>query len=264
MTIRNLLRNITALLFIGALSACQTTADTPPWDLPKPAEMTDEHRNSAIAAREIEKRLPEGKFRDPIKIQWDYKNDKNRTSPMSNMTVAALTSLITGKYHIRSVEGQTRWGVTYYAPDNTSHFCKYENGKYREWKLDRYIRPSAFGLAGTFNWNPKKASTPVPKKNSRSWPHVADSNKGLLYSYGWTGKKWVAERGWIQAEYAAAFAEKCPQLPRVSTINNNQLGKTFADLIPEATPVRGFSTAFKNNPEDPMTAEMYYWSYPPQ
>ena len=110
----------------------------------------------------------------------------------------------------------------------------------------------------------KKEATSVPPKDARGWPFVGDSNKGLLYSYGWNDKKWVAEPGWVQKEYAAVFAEHCPNLPRVSTINNNQLGETFADLIPEATPVRGFSTAFKNNPANPFTASMYYWSYPPQ
>ena len=261
MTIRNLLRNITALLFIGALSACQTTADTPPWDLPKPAEMTDEHRNSAIAAREVEKSLPDGRFLDPTKVKWDWQKDKNRTEPISNMSVASLTSLVNGKYHIQKIAGQDRWFVAYYAPDNRTHFCEYENGRYREWKLDRYVRLANFGLAGIFHWHPKDKA---PAKDARGWPHVADSNKGLLYSYGWINGEWFAEPGWVQKEYAAAFAEECPQLPRVSSVNNNQLGKTFADLIPEATPVRGFSTAFKNNPEDPMTAEMYYWSYPPQ
>ena len=262
MMTRNMTRGIIATLLIGGLSACQTTVDTPPWDLPKPIEMTDEHRNSAIDAREVEKRLPDGSFGyDPTQTNWNYQKDRNRTLPVSNMTVAGLTSLINGKYHIRKLAGQDRWFVAYYAPDNTTHFCEYENGGYLEWKLDRYVRPASFGLAGIFHWHPKDKA---PSKDTRGWPFVGDSDKGLLYSYGWINDEWVVDPGWIQKEYAAAFAEECPQLPRVSTINNNQLGKTFADLIPEATPVRGFSTAFKNNPEDPMTAEMYYWSYPPQ
>ena len=264
----NLSRGIAALLLMGGLSACQTTVDHPPtWNIPKPAEMTDEHRNSAIEARQVQESLPDGRFGfDPIRVDWDYMNGTHRMSPMSNMTQASLTSLTNGKYFIFADKGQDRWSVGYFAPDDTtSHFCQYRNGRYEEWTIDRYIRPANFGLAGILYWDPKKRpATPVPSKDVRGWPRVADSDKGLLYSYNWNGKKWGIERGWIQKEYAAAFAEKCPNLPRTSAVNNNQLGETLSDLIPEATAIRGFRTAFKNDPEDPLTASMYYWLYPPE
>ena len=258
------IRSIIAALLVGGLSAYQTAADTPPWELPRPDGMTSTHEKNMMTARVVQKRLPKGEFGyyDPAQAPWDKKNGINRTIPMSNMTVAGLTSLVTGKYHIQKISGQDLWTVRYYAPDGVIHFCGYRNGEYREWARNSYVSIISFGIAGIFHWDPKKEAT--PSKSSFGWPHVADSNRGLLFSYFWIDNQWVAEPGWVQKEYAAAFAEHCPNLPRVSTINNNQLGKTFADLIPEATPVRGFSTAFKNNPEDPFTASMYYWFYPSQ
>ena len=256
-----IIRSMIATIFIGILSACQTTATAPPWNLPKP-EITIAHQNSAMAAHIVQESLPEGKFgKDPTQTNWDYMNGKSRTEPISNMTQANLTSLITGKYHIRSVIDQDHWNVAYYTLNGTTHFCGYRNGRYDEWTLDRYVTKSRFGLNGIFHQDPKKG---IASKKYFAWPIIGDSDKGLLYSYYWTGKEWSAERGWIQKEYAAAFAEHCPNLPRVSVVNNNQLGDTFTDLIPEATPIRGFRTAFRNNPEDPLTAGMYYWLYPPE
>ena len=276
MTIRNLMRSIMILLLIGGLSACQTTtttaeksdyqtaADTPPWDLPKPKGMTDVHQDNIMAARVMQKRLPKGGFSydDPAQVEWDNSNGLNRTIPISNMTVANLTSLITGRYNIRKPIGQDLWSVWYYAPDGVTHFCQYKNGEYQEWTLDRYVTTTPFGLAGIFQWDPKKGHP--PRKENKGWPIIGDSDRGLFFWYHWTGNQWIAEPGWIQTEYAAAFAEHCPNLPRVTKVNNNQLGDTFSDLMREATPVRGFQTAFKNDPEDPFTASMYYWSYPPQ
>ena len=274
MTIRNLMRGIMTLLLIGGLSACQTTtttaeksdyqtaANTPPWDLPKPEGMTSTHQDNMMAARVVQKRLPDGGFSyyDPVKAPWDKNDGINRTIPMSNMTIAGMTSLITGKYHIGKFIGQDLWAVRYYAPDGVTHFCGYENGEYRESTANRYVVRSSFGIAGMIH----SEKGPQARKTMKGWPMVADSNRGLLFSYYWTKRKWVAQPGWIQAEYAAAFAEHCPNLPRVTKLNNNQLGDTFSDLMREATPVRGFQTAFKNDPEDPFTASMYYWSYPSQ
>ena len=167
MTIRNLIRSIMTLLLIGGLSACQTTtttaeksdyqtaADTPPWDLPKPKGMTDIHQDNIMAARVMQKRLPKGGFGyyDPVKAPWDLNNGINRTIPMSNMTIAGLTSLINGKYHIRKVADQDLWSVRYYAPDGVTHFCGYKNGEYREWTTERYVSRTSFGIAGIFHSN---------------------------------------------------------------------------------------------------------------
>ena len=266
------IRNMIAAFSISVISACQTTTmavDPLPWDLPKP-EMTTVHQNSAIAARAVEEKLPGGNFTslDLTQANWDYSNGRPRITPMSNMTVAELTSLITGKYLIQTDEGQNHdfWHARYYAQDGTSHFCGYNDiiRQYEEWTLDRYVATTGFGLAGTFHWDPKLEATSVPPEKNGAWPMVADSDRGLLFSYYYEDKNWIARPGWIQKEYAAAFAVHCPNLPRVSTVNNNQRGDTFADLILEATPVRGFRTAFKNNPENPLTAGMYYWLYPPE
>ena len=257
MAIRNLSRGIAALLLIGGLSACQTTTNVPPWDLPKPAGMTKVHQENAVAARAVQERLPEGSFShyDPTQVNWDDDNGFLRTVPMSNMTVADLTSLVTGKYHIVAAWGRDRWSVRYYAPDGTTHFCRYEHGQYREYRRNRYVVTAAFGLASMFH---RELDDKRRTDNTRGWPKIADPDKGLLFVYGWSGRKWVAEPGWIQKEYAAAFAKRCPNLPRVAEVNNDQLGTTIDELRVNAMPVTGFRTAFENDPEDPLTAEMYY------
>ena len=176
------IRNMIAAFSISVLSACQTTVDAPPWDLPKP-EMTVAHQNSAEAANIVQKRLPDGNRsfgQNPNHVNWDWQIDKNRTEPMSNMTVANLTSLINGKYHIRVVGEQVHWSVGYYAADGKTHICGYKNGKYREWILDRYVTASGVGLAGIFHWDPEKKATPIPPEDSFAWPVVADSDYVLL------------------------------------------------------------------------------------
>ena len=101
---------------------------------------------------------------------------------MSNMAVADLTSLVTGKYHIHAGEGRNLWSVRYYASDGTTHFCGYRNGRYQEWNLDRYVATVPFDMAGKFHCDPK-AATPVLPENSAGWPIDADGDKGLLFSY---------------------------------------------------------------------------------
>ena len=127
--------------------------------------------------------------------------------------------------------------------------------------MERYVSRTPFGIAGIFHSDRELSLT---RRHNKGWPFIADSDRGLLFWYRLINNQWVAQPGWVQEEYAAVFAKRCPKLPRVAKVNNNQSGGTFSDLMREATPVRGFKTAFKNNPEDPFTASMYYWSYPPQ
>lgn len=75
--------------------------------------------------------------------------------------------------------------------------------------------------------------------------------------------KWHPQPGWLQSEYAAAFAEFCPKLPRSGTVNASQTGRTFAEIAKGAKPYRGFKTEFQNDPRNPLTAGMYYYLYPP-
>ena len=267
MVIHNLMRGIATLLLISGiisgLFAHQTAADTPPWEMSKPKGMTTVHQDNAIAARAIQNGLPKGGFGidDLHDVEWDKRNSILRTIPISNMTTANLTSLLNGKYHIRKAVGQDLWTVWYFAPDGVTHFCSSTNGRYREKTLDRYVTSTPIGLAGILHRDPKKRDT---SKKNKAWPIIGNSDKGLLYAYSWTGRKWVAEPGWVQKEYAAAFAEHCPNLPRTAKVNNNQLGDTFFDLVSEATAIYSFKTAFKNDLEDPFTASMYYWLYPPE
>ena len=262
MIIRNLICSIVTLLLISGIFAHQTVADTPPWELSKPKGMTTVHQDSAMAANAVQKRLPKGGFgMDLNGLEWDNKNGIVRTIPISNMTAANLTSLINGKYHILKLAGQDLWSVLYYAPDGVTHRCSFIKGKYREKTLYRYITSTPFGLAGILHRDSNNRNNP---KEYKAWPIIGDSDKGLLYLYNWIGRKWVAEPGWVQKEYAAAFAEHCPNLPRTAKVNNNQLGDTFFDLVSEATAIYSFKTAFKNDLEDPFTASMYYWLYPPE
>ncbi|ETX13648.1 hypothetical protein OCH239_09225 [Roseivivax halodurans JCM 10272] len=81
--------------------------------------------------------------------------------------------------------------------------------------------------------------------------------------YGWYRGDWISEPGWLQDEYAAGFAKKCPNLPRASSVNNNQRGDTISEIAQGARGFRGFNVAFPNDPRNPLTAGMYYHLYPP-
>jgi hypothetical protein len=242
-------------------------AEDKPWDLPKPDGMTATHQKNAIEARKVQEALPEGAFGfDPIQAEWDWNGGMNRNIPLSNMNGADLGSLLNGRYHITSDVGEDEWMVRYYDPSGKTYFCGYSSSaqEHKEWVLDRYISNTPFGMSGVFHWDPATEATPVPEDSVTSWPIVVDGDRGLVFNYSWNGSHWIPEPGWVQSEYAAAFAEYCPTLPRGSLVNNDQLGVNFADLIGKATPVRGTQTDFVNDPQEPLTASMYYWLNSPE
>lgn len=257
--------------FAAALALFATNggaaAEAKPWELAKPEGTTAEHGESAVAAREVESRLPAGGFGyDPLRADWDWSGGRNRSVPMSNMTAAALRNLISGRYHVLATPGSGVWSARYYAPDGRTHFCDFSEtlGRHAERVLDRHVASAPFGLAGMFHWDPDREATPMPPpEESVGWPLVADGDSGLLHAYFWDDRRWIHEPGWIQDEYAAAFAGKCPGLPRAGEANRAQTGDSFAELRTEARPVRDIPTAFRNDPRDPMTAAMYFWFNPP-
>jgi hypothetical protein len=71
----------------------------------------------------------------------------------------------------------------------------------------------------------------------------------------------------VQEEYAPVFAEICPELPKVNRVNETQVSRDYATFLSQApgAPVRGASVlVFNSDSENPLTAEMYYASDPPQ
>ena len=244
-----------------------TAAGGKPWESAKPEGTASEHIESVIAAHAVETRLPAGGFGyDPLRVDWNWSGGRNRSVPMSNMTAVVLRNLLAGRFHLLASPGSDSWSARYYAPDGRTHFCDFDeaSGRHVERTLDRYVAGAPFGLAGMFHWDPDRETTSKPPpEDSVGWPLVAEGDSGLVYSYYWEDRRWVPEPGWIQDDYAGAFARKCPSLPRAGGVNNAQTGASLAELRAAARPVRGFPTAFRNDPRDPMTAGMYFWFYPP-
>ncbi|MCE6958086.1 hypothetical protein LAZ40_03320 [Cereibacter sphaeroides] len=247
------------LLGLVAGAAGSEAADKP-WEKARPAGMTAAHEGFARAARQVQDRLPAAEFgMDPRTVNW--KDKSNLSIPVSNMTIPQLTTLLTGRYHVFQDVGRSIWSARYYAADGKTWFCEpNKQGKYEEWVFDRYVGQTAMGLAGIFHWDPTIQKTARPDLGwSYAWPMVANAQTGEVSVFRRVKNVFVAQPGWIQEDYAAAFAEKCPQLPRVSKVNQNQLGRTFKQLAGNAHPVRGFRTSFPNDPRKPLTGEMYYW-----
>lgn len=253
---------------IFAIMSGAAIADTKPWEMAKPAGMTGTHSEAATAARNVQLSLPNGQFGyDPMQADWDWGDGRNRTIPLSNMSIQDLSMILNNKYHIWKSPESDAWNVRYYSPEGKTFFCEFNNFRktHFEWIYDRYIETASFGLAGIMHWDSVNESTPKPPEDEAvGYPVVVSGDDGIIFSYHWDGDHWVGAPGWIQEPYAAAFAEKCPNLPRVSNVNNNQLGDTFNDMIREADPVVGIRTMFRNDPTDPLTAGMYYWFNKPE
>lgn len=252
-----------ALLVAGAATAQE------PWNGPRPGGMTQAHDGYAASAFEVYTRLGRDfngnprEFHDRI---WTWEGGRNGVSPLSNMDSATVRSVLTGRYFVyASVLFPQDWSVIYHAPDGVSHFCIAQSGgRYVEYTLDRYVNDTVFGLSGVFYWDPETERTRRPNlRRTTAWPMVGDGRTGRLTVFAWHEGRWQPAQGWVQSEYAAAFAERCPNLPRVAEVNNAQTGTSPQDLRRNARPV-GFPTAFENDPEDPLTVNMFYWAYPPR
>lgn len=200
---------------------------------------------------------------DPSSVRniWSKERGRHRLTPLSNMAAPDLSRLLTGRYFVFQTQGEGDfWSVAYMDGDGKTHFCAgSRNGSYREYVLDRYVIRTTFGLAGYMHWNSRSGRTPQPDlANEFSWPFVAESSTGRVASYFWSRNSWLRYSGWVQDDYAAAFAEKCPRLPRVGRVNESQTGSTIQEIARGASPIRGFTTAFENSVDDPLTAEVFY------
>jgi hypothetical protein len=256
-----------AALLLGAAPA---NAQQAPWDAPKPRGMTQAHERYAASTLEVYNRIGDAFNGSPNGFHrriWTWQGGRNQITPVSNMDSASLTELLNGRYlvHQDSTRGNM-WSVRYHDPSGKTHFCVGErDGSWSEFTLDRYVNRTAFGLSGVFHWGANASKSARPDLNQEyAWPVVANSRTGQISEYYWEKNRWVSLLGWVQSDYAAAFAEKCPQLPRVSRVNNNQRGDTIEDIAQGARAVTGFRTAFDNDPANPLTVGMFYWAHPPR
>jgi hypothetical protein len=255
---------VTAALLVAGAAAAQE-----PWNGPRPSGMTQAHDRYAASAFEAYSRLGRdfngnpGDFHSEI---WTWMGNRNQLTPISNMDSSTISSVMTGRYYVKSEhQAPEYWSVIYHAPDGVSHFCLARpNGSYLEYTLDRYVARTAFGLSGFLFWDPETERTRRPNlRRAYGWPMVGDGRTGRIADYGWNQGRWTRDIGWVQSEYAAAFAEHCPNLPRVPEVNTEQTGRSIEGLRRNARPV-GFPTSFESDPADPLTAGMFYWAYPPR
>lgn len=251
------------------LAAAPASAQQPPWETSKPRGMTQAHERYAASALEALTRLGRDFNGNPAEFHdetWTWEGGRNGVSPLSNMDTATLRAVMNGRYHVKgSSLFPPYWDVVYHAPNGVAHFClAQEGGRYVEYTLDWYAFRTVFGLSGLLYWHPEKSRSRRPNpKRDYGWPMVGDGRTGRIAVFGWDGDRWADQQGWVQPEYAAAFAERCPNLPRVSEVNNAQQGRSLQDLRRAARPV-GFRTAFENDPADPLTVNMFYWAHPPR
>ncbi len=260
------LKNIAVYAALALATAGSATAQNEPWKEPRPETMTEKHITFAREARAVHEIVGRDKFGfDPLRAEWDYQGNRLPTMPVSNVSEAKLTSLLNGRYFVYDNQNPG-WNVMYFAPTGETYFCSSTpDATYNEWKADRYVTSTAFGLAGMLHWDPERAETKEPPfLVNRGYPVIADASTGEISSPRRVSSGWQAQPGWIQDEYATVFSENCPNLPRVSTINYKQEGATIEDLARYAKPIKGFKVDFKNDPHDPLTAGMYYHQYPPQ
>lgn len=260
----------TLLIVVAIFFGLPVVAQQAPWDAPRPRGMTEEHARYAASALEVYNRLGADFNGSPTHFHrriWTWQGGRNQVTPISNMDTADLSRLLSGRYFVyRNSDRGDVWSVQYHDPDGETHFCVGQrDGSYSEFTMDRYVHRAAFGLSGVFYWDPQEQGSARPDLGLEyAWPVVANGQTGQIAVYAWDDRRWDMSIGWLQAEYAAGFAENCPNLPRASRVNNNQSGATIQEMALGARAITGFRTGFENDPANPLTVGMFYWAYPPE
>lgn len=246
----------TTALLLTAVATTSAMARGEPW-LSKRPKMTDEQLASVQAADAVRKTLPKDRFGfDPEKVDWKGWRGNRKRVPLANMSAAELTKLVQGKYRV-SNRGRSV-GISYFGMDGLSFDCDIKGPRVTNLVARYKVQDSAFGLAGL------SYSTNLEEEvGGRGWSIVGDNKTGLVYQFTYDRKGASTYPGWIQTEIPAVAAELCPDLPNNGKVNRAQTKGDFDDLLANSNRVTGFKVAFPNNPQNPMTAEMFYHFYSP-
>jgi hypothetical protein len=245
-----------------ALTATCAMAGNEPWTSGAPQGTTAAHQQMAAQARKVHAQVGANGFGlNPYSVEWNGNKSRFEGSPLSNVSGSTLKQAITGRYHIYQSPGQEKWSARYYGVNGVAYFCRAAGrSKHREDKKHWGISPSEFGLYGIQFWGLSK-NKPTGKY-IYSWPFVVDASTGEVADYNFHRRRWKLQPGWIQSEYAPAFAKHCPKLPRVNAASN-QTGDTLQELARGAHPVK-IQPSFANSSRNPLTAGMYYHFNPPR
>lgn len=248
---------VTALAF----TATGAMADNEPWNSATPRGTTAAHQQMATQAAKVHEQVGANGFGlNPQSIKWRKDGGRNYGFPVSNVHASTLKAAITGRYHVYQNPGRETFSVRYYAPNGDVHFCLANGrGRHKEYRNHYMVSHTEVGLSAVMLWGLTQ-NTPKGDK-AYAWPMIVDSNTGEFSFWGYDRSRWKPNPGWIQSEYAPAFAEHCPKLPRVNAVSN-QTGDTLQELARGARPVR-IQPAFANSSRNPLTAGMYYHFNPP-
>lgn len=252
-------KSLFSLAAVFAISSTSVMASSAPWEQQAPKGMSSAHVEMAAQAAKVHRKVGASGFgQHPSDADWGDWKGYASGYPLSNITASDLEAAITGRYHIRKNPGQDYWSVAYYDPSGITYFCNIASGSRRkEFKSYRVIAPTQFGLAGIYHRKTRKPSG----KKLYSWPAVVDAKTGEIGSWGRHANRWKLQTGWLQDEYAPAFAKHCKKLPKVGKVSE-QTGNTYQELARGARPIK-VKTAFPGSSRNPLTAGMYYHLYPP-
>ena len=264
-------RTFTAALAAAtiAMAASSAMAGNEPWNSATPQGTTAAHQQMAAQAHKVLTSVPESQLAPhPLSITWTNRYEK---VPLSNISKQELNKALVGRYFVYNMYTRARdnskndWAVMYFAKDGKTHMCQSKGGgkRHKQVVYDRYLKPGYFGLSGMMHWGSRGYRSETPDHETNGWPMVGNSSTGQLAIYSWDRGEWKVEAGWLQNDYAAAFAKYCSKLPRAGALNPNQTGRSISEIARGAHAYGGFKTAFQNDPNNPLTAGMYYHLYPP-
>jgi hypothetical protein len=264
----------TALAVAASTSA---SAQNIPWEQPAP-EMTASQSRAAAAVNDVVSTAANPLRRlglNPLTTEWDWQGGRRAEEPMSNMTFSGLRELLSGKYRVYQAGGAGSDGsinIGYHHQDGTVYRCLKGEEGWDEDVAQWFAGQSAMGFAGILKLSIPASEREGKRTSTYGWPTVYDPGSGQLVGYGFYetedgDRSWQANAGHVQRGYAPVFEEICPNLPKTRDVNPGQTAKDYKTFLSQApgAPVKGNrGTVFTVNPEDPLTAEMYYATYPPE